>query len=200
MKTRDHIGAIILAGGKSKRMGGDKALLQVSGVRLIEKIARDIKTYFQEIIIITSVNTEAMSSFLPFRVVTDKEKNQGPLMGILTGLYASKYPINFVMACDIPEINVFFLQKMMAFTSDYDIVVPVTGEEMFEPLFAFYHKRVIPHIESLLDKGVRKVIKLFPLCRVKYISLEGEDWYFNLNTGEDYERYLNILRGKEVKG
>ncbi len=191
--------AIILAGGKSKRMGGDKALLQVSGLRLIEKIAHDIEPYFQEIII-SSANSEDMYNFLPFPVVADKEKNQGPLMGILTGLHASKYPINFVMACDIPEINVFFLQKMMAFTSDYDIVVPVTGENMFEPLFAFYHKRVIPHIESLLDNGVRKVIELFPLCRAKYISLEGEDWYFNLNTDEDYERYLKILRGKEVRG
>ncbi len=191
--------AIILAGGKSKRMGGDKALLQVSGLRLIEKIAHDIEPYFQEIII-SSANSEEMYSFLPFPVVADKEKNKGPLMGILTGLHASKYPINFVMACDIPEINVFFLQKMMAFTSDYDIVVPVTGENMFEPLFAFYHKRVIPHIESLLDNGVRKVIELFPLCRAKYISLEGEDWYFNLNTDEDYERYLKMLRGKEVRG
>jgi molybdopterin-guanine dinucleotide biosynthesis protein A len=188
--------AIILAGGKSKRMGGDKALLQVSGLRLIEKIARDIEPYFQEIIIITSINSIEMYRFLPFRVVTDKKKDQGPLMGLLTGLHASKYPTNFVLACDIPEMNVFFLQKMIAFTSAFDIVVPVTGENMFEPLFAFYHKRVIPHIEHLLDKGVRKITKLFPLCRVKYISLEGEDWYFNLNTDEDYKRYLKKLRGK----
>jgi molybdopterin-guanine dinucleotide biosynthesis protein A len=196
---KNHMSAIILAGGKSKRMGGDKALLQVSGLRLIEKIACDIEPYFQEIII-SSANSEEIYSFLPFPVVADKEKNQGPLMGILTGLHASKYPINFVVACDIPEINVYFLQKMMAFTSGYDIVVPVTGENMFEPLFAFYHKRVIPHIKNLLDNGVRKVIELFPLCRAKYISLEGEDWYFNLNTDEDYERYLKKLRGKEVRG
>jgi len=67
--------AIILAGGKSKRMGGDKALLQVSGLRLIEKIARDIEPYFQEIIIITSINSVEMYRFLPFPVVTDKEKD-----------------------------------------------------------------------------------------------------------------------------
>ena len=196
MKTRDPMSAIILAGGKSKRMGGDKALLQVSGLRLIEKIARDIEPYFQEIIIITSINSVEMYRFLPFPVVTDKEKDQGPLMGLLTGLHASKYPTNFVMACDIPEMNVFFLQKMMAFASAFDIVVPKTGENMFEPLFAFYHKRVIPYIERLLDNGVRKITKLFPLCRVKYISLEGEEWFFNLNTDEDYERYLKRVRGK----
>ncbi len=193
MKNQNKMSAIILAGGESKRMKGDKAMLRVSGHRLIEKIARDIEPYFQEIIISISTNCADMYNFLPFRVVADKELNQGPLMGILTGLQASKHPVNFVIACDIPEINLSFLQKMTAFTKDYDIVVPVSGKEMFEPLFAFYHQRVIPHIEDLLNLGVRKITKLFPLCRVKYIPLEGEDWYYNLNTDEDYERYLKNI-------
>lgn len=182
--------AVILAGGRSLRMEEDKSLLMVSGLRLIEKITRDISPYFREIII--SANSETMDrySFLPFRVVVDKEPGQGPLRGILTGLQTSAHPVNFVMACDIPEINVPFLQKMMTFTGQYDIVVPVTSEGIYEPLFAFYHRRLIPHIDTLLEMGVRKVIELFPLCRVKYIQMEARDWYYNLNTIEDYQRYI----------
>jgi molybdopterin-guanine dinucleotide biosynthesis protein A len=184
--------AIILAGGRSLRMEEDKSLLMVSGLRLIEKIARDMEPYFREIII--SANRETMSrySFLPYQVVVDKEPGQGPLRGILSGLQASAYPVNFVIACDIPEINGPFLEKMIKLTlsDQYDIVAPVTAEGKFEPLFAFYHRRLIPAIESLLQQGVRKVIELFPLCPVKCIPLEGRDWYYNLNTNADYLRYL----------
>lgn len=186
--------AVILAGGRSLRMEEDKSLLMVCGLRLIEKIARDLEPHFREIII--SANRETMDrySFLPFRVVADKETGQGPLRGILTGLQASLHPVNFVMACDIPEINIPFLQKMMMFSFNdrYDIVVPVTAEGKYEPLFAFYHKRLIPSIETLLEKGVRKVIELFPLRRVKYIPMDGgsRDWYYNLNTIDDYRKYM----------
>jgi molybdopterin-guanine dinucleotide biosynthesis protein A len=120
----------------------------------------------------------------------DKEPGQGPLRGILTGLQASAHPVTFVMACDIPEINAPFLQKMMTFTGQYDIVVPVTGEGKYEPLFAFYHRRLIPAIETLLEQGVRKVIELYPPHRVKSIPMEARDWYYNLNTIEDYRGYM----------
>ncbi|MCX6583548.1 MAG: molybdenum cofactor guanylyltransferase [Candidatus Aminicenantes bacterium] len=188
--NQNPMSAVILAGGKSLRMEEDKSLLMVSGLRLIEKIARDIGPYFREIIISSNRETMDRLSFLPYRAVVDKEPNQGPLRGILTGLQASAHPVNFVMACDIPEINVPFLQKMMTFTGQYDIVAPVTGEGKYEPLFAFYHRRLIPAIETLLEQGVRKVIELYPPHRVKYIPMEARDWYYNLNTIEDYRGYM----------
>ncbi len=187
---KNKMSAIILAGGKSTRMEEDKALLKVSGLRLIEKIIRNIKPYFQEIIISTSPDTIHRYTFLPLRTAVDKESHQGPLRGILTGLQASQYPVNFVIGCDIPEIHIPFLQMMMMFTGEYDIVVPVTGEDKFEPLFAFYHHRLIPQIQELLKQGVRQILKLLPLCRVKYIQMVDQSWFNNLNTMEDYERYM----------
>jgi molybdopterin-guanine dinucleotide biosynthesis protein A len=187
---KNKMAAIILAGGKSTRMEEDKALLTISGLRLIEKITRDIEPYFQEIIISTSPETIHRYTFLPLRTAVDKESHQGPLGGILTGLQASQYPVNFVIACDIPEIHIPFLQMMMMFTGEYDIVVPVTGEDKFEPLFAFYHRRLIPKIRDLLKQGIKQVLKLLPLCRVKYIPMVDQSWFYNLNTMEDYERYM----------
>ena len=185
--------AIILAGGKSSRMKMDKALLPVSGIPLIEKVAGTIESYFDEIII--SAQTEKMYEFLPYPVVADSRQGQGPLMGIYSGLKASSNQINFVVACDIPVVDITFIQHLKSFTNDYEIVVPVTGDGLYEPLFAFYHRNLIPRIEALLSQHIRKVIELYPLATVKEVTMENNNWYFNLNTEEDYQRFLNKQKG-----
>jgi molybdopterin-guanine dinucleotide biosynthesis protein A len=195
LTDKSEMAAVILAGGKSARMKMDKALLPVSGVPLIEKIARDLEPHFSEIIV--CADSAAKYDFLPYRVVEDEEPGMGPLMGILSGLRASTRPLNFVMACDIPEIDIFFIERLKSYATDYDIVVPLTGERLMEPLFAFYKRTVIPKIEKLLKQGVRKVIKLYNLCTVKYVPMQNTEWFYNLNTDEDYERYLKgDKRGK----
>lgn len=184
---------IILAGGKSKRMNGNKALLSISGgSTLIEKIASDIEPYFNEILIIAQ--SKESFDFLSYRIVVDEEPNLGPLMGILTGLRASANEVNFVIACDIPEINFTFLEKMISFTDKYSIVVPVSGENKFEPLFAFYSKNLIPKIEELLKQKERKVSKIFSKCQTKYIPMNNNGWYHNLNTLENYNEYLKTKK------
>jgi len=181
--------AVILAGGKGTRMNGDKALLPVSGEKLIEKVARNLEPYFEEILI--SARSKEMFDFLPYPVVVDERPGCGPLMGILSALRVSGNPANFVIACDIPEIDIGFIEKMVPFTGNYDIVVPASGGNRFEPLFAFYNKNVIPVIQDLLNQGVRKINRLYPKCRTKYVSFENDGWYHNLNTMEDYQKYLD---------
>ena len=188
MMKRKEMSAVILAGGKSRRMNEHKALLPVSGLRLIEKVARNIEGYFQEILI--STHSKELYDFLPYPVVVDTQPGQGPLMGILSGLYASATPVNFVIACDIPDIDISFLREMMTYTGEYDIVVPVTRANKFEPLFAFYNKNLIPRIEDLLKHQTRQVIKLFARARVKYSPLAPNGLFCKLNTETDYRDYL----------
>lgn len=190
--TGPPMGAIILAGGSSSRMKTDKALLKVGGVTLLEKIARELEPRFAEIII--SMNPRQELDFPSYTRVTDDRPGQGPMMGVLAGLRAARRPVNFVIACDIPEINFDFLRRMIPFTEDHDVVVPVTADNKLEPLFAFYHRRVIPRMESLLDRGIRKIIDVFPLCRTKYVPLENANWFRNLNTNEDYRSYIDSLK------
>ncbi len=180
--------AIILAGGKSTRMEKNKALLTISGFTLIERVVRNLEPYFGEILI--SAQNPALFDFLPYKIITDEQPGQGPVMGILSGLRASANEVNFVTGCDIPDIDVSFLERMIAYTSGYDVVVPVSGEDKYEPLFAFYNKSVIRCIDQLLARGHRKIIKLFPMCRTKYISFENSGWYRNLNTMADYRAYV----------
>ena len=189
MKKEMKISAIILAGGKSSRMSGNKALLPVCGTRLIEKIIRSLEPHFGEIII--SAQEREPFEFLNKKIVVDEIPDYGPLMGILCGLRASATSANFVIACDIPEVNMAMVNEMIAQMEEYDIVVPLTGEKKYEPLFSIYKKTVIPWIETLLKQDQRKIIKLFPLCRTKFIPMEANGWFFNLNTMEDYYQYIS---------
>jgi molybdopterin-guanine dinucleotide biosynthesis protein A len=186
--------AIILAGGKSSRMKMDKALLPVSGTRLIEKVAENIGDYFDEIII--SAQSTELYDFLPYRVVADKEPGHGPLMGILSGLEASSNDINFIIATDIPDIDTNFLAHLKTFAQDYEIVVPVTKDDLYEPLFAFYNKSLIPRIETLLANHIRQVFQLYPMATMKKVTMSENGWYFNLNTNEDYQTYREKIEGE----
>ncbi len=182
------ITAIILAGGRSSRMKEDKALLSVWGMPLIEKVAKNISPYVHEIIISTQV--QGLYDFLPYRVVLDKTEGQGPLMGILCGLEASSNPINFIIACDIPEVDASFLHQLISYTTQYEIVVPVSPENKFEPLFAFYNQSLIPRIHLLLNQGTRKILELYPIAKTKTVPMLANHWFYNLNTAADYHRYL----------
>lgn len=193
LTTQEPKAAIILAGGSSTRMKSPKALLEVQGVPLIQRVGKNLEPYFQEIIISTGggPEQEKMFDFLPYHAVRDKEPGRGPLMGIYCGLEASSYELNFVIACDIPDIDMDFIRHMSMFTRDFEIVVPVTGEEKYEPLFAFYSSSLSSRIKDLLDRGVFKVIELYSIARTKFVPMDNNPWYRNLNTTADYHDYLN---------
>jgi len=192
--------AIILAGGKSSRMKTDKALLPVGGIPLIRQIAVNLGNLFDEILISTGMMDDhpGFRGSLPYPVTIDLQPDQGPLMGILCGLLASSNPVNFVIACDIPEIDPAFIDDMKPYTKSFEIVMPVSGENHYEPLFAFYNRSLIPRIEDLLNQGRRKILELFPLSTVKYVPMKPGEWYFNLNTEEDYRRYTESRAKKRL--
>ena len=188
MKKQQNISAIILAGGKSTRMNGNKALLPVYGKRLIETIVHTLEEYFVEILISTRCSNQF--DFLEHRMVIDEKPGHGPLMGILSGLRASSNSVNFVIACDIPEINLQFIEEMTNHINGYDIVVPVSGKDKYEPLFSLYNKSVIPKIEGLLNEGQKKISNLFARCNTKYLPMKDNGWFYNLNTLNDYNQYI----------
>lgn len=179
---------IILAGGSSSRMKTDKALLTVSGNRLIEIVAQNLQPYFSEIII--SARTTEEYEFMPYKTAADKEPGHGPLMGIMCGLEASSNDINFVIATDIPEINTGILEEMANYARHYEVVVPVTPTGHYEPLFAFYNRRLIQRIQRLLDNNIRQIFQLYSQASIKKILLEDTAWLYNLNTTSDYQSYL----------
>jgi molybdopterin-guanine dinucleotide biosynthesis protein A len=179
---------VILSGGSSRRMQWDKALLPAPGGTIIEYILDQLEDHFDEVLI--SVANRKKFSFLKHRLIVDDIPGEGPMMGIKTALDASKNEKNFVIACDIPHINLSFLQSLIQDAEGFDITVPLSQGGRKEPLFAVYTKSVLREMEKLLDGGVLSLLPLLESCRVRYIPMGENAWFKNLNTREDYEDFL----------
>ncbi|HOZ29820.1 MAG TPA: molybdenum cofactor guanylyltransferase [Bacteroidales bacterium] len=189
---KEQATAIILAGGKSSRMDGiDKSMLSINGIPLILYIVNQLEKHFDNIII--GSNDIEKYQFLNLPIVPDIESGKGPLMGILSCLSYSKTDINFITACDIPIVNTEMIHKMICKTDKYDIVIPVSDKDMYEPLFAIYKKSIIPIITSLLDKDIRKITYILRYFNVKKFKFSPGLWYQNLNKKTDYLNFINNL-------
>jgi len=178
--------AIILAGGGSGRMDADKSMLPIKGKPMVEHICEQLCGTFGQILV--SANKAEKLAFLGFEVIPDKIPGQGPLMGIASALEASANEFNFVVACDIPHIDLTYVRRMLAEAEEADIVIPTTGDERYEPLFAVYRKSALKAINEVLSSGGRKISDVFCRCRVKYIEAEARG-FTNLNTITEYEEF-----------
>lgn len=181
--------AIIMAGGPSSRMGTDKAMLPINGRPLIAHLYNQLRPHFEQILISTNPTQQHKYAFLGADVITDRIPGQGPLMGIVSALQASANELNFVVACDIPQADISFVKKMLIEAEQYDVVIPTTGPSRYEPLFAVYKKSSLRAMNDVLAEGRRKIIDIFSKCKVKFINLHDAQWYVNLNTRVDYEKY-----------
>lgn len=193
---RPSMTAIVLAGGKATRMGGrNKAFLKVDGKPIIENLLDKFKGLFDDILIVA--NDPAPFNQLPIskgqntKIVSDIIPEKGPLGGIYTGLVTSRAKFNFVIACDMPFIDIGLIRYMYEKSDGYDVVVPKVGDR-YEPLFAIYSKRCAEHIKRLIDEGALKVRAFFPKVKVREILREEivrfitpEKIFTNLNRPED---------------
>ena len=195
-RIRGVTGAI-LAGGKSLRMGSDKALLPHHGGRLIEAIHRRMAELFEEVIVVTGA--PGRYDFLPCRRVPDRFEGMGALGGIHSALVHSGTDLVFVVACDMPTWSGELVRHLCGLAEGADAVVP-EGEKGLEPLHAVYRKSALPAIEKSLRNGERRVITLFDRVRIRRVAAEevsrvdpSHDAFRNINTPEDYYR----LRDRE---
>lgn len=205
--------AIVLAGGRGRRMEADKAGLAVGGRTLLEHVLAQVGPYFDEVIVgitpgqkLGSLSRGGASgplrqdspprpSILKVRVVEDETPGLGPIGGVLAGLRTARNEASAVVACDIPDIPLPLLRSLARAADDADIAVPVGPSGLYEPLFAVYRKTVVPEIESLLSKGVRSLLPLYESCRTEIVRIGPPARLRNLNTRADYEAYLRESSG-----
>ncbi len=192
--------SIVLAGGMSRRMGKDKALLPIDGRPMIRSLVQSLIPLSKDVIVSVSDGErhEELKPALPagVRVVYDERPGQGPLMGIYAGLKASETDVNLVVACDIPEIDPGFITEMRSYAGDHDVVAAVDNEGRPNALLALYRRSVIPLVEKQLDEGQRKIVLFYPQCRVKFVPLRDGAWYRNINTMDDYQAYHRDRTGR----
>jgi len=179
--------AIVLAGGRSQRMGTDKSMLPVDGRPMIEHICRQLCGTFHRVLI--SANDTEKFSFLGLDVIPDRVPDQGPLMAVASALEASDNELNLIVSCDVPEIKLAVVRRMLAEAEGADVVVPVTNDGKEQPLFAVYRRSARRYIEEALECGGRRLSHIYGFCKVRFMELDDTGWFANLNTPADYERF-----------
>jgi molybdopterin-guanine dinucleotide biosynthesis protein A len=188
LSNNHPLSLILLAGGSSRRMQWDKALLPAPEGTLIEHILKQLKDHFDEVLV--SVSDKEKFAFLNQTLILDEKPGEGPMMGIKTALKSSRNKKSFVIACDIPDVDLSFVKRLIQQADHSDIALPVSQIGRLEPLFAVYAKAVIPEMEKLLDEGVLSLLPLFERCHVQYVPMGENTWFKNLNTRKDYEDFL----------
>jgi len=162
-----EITGVILVGGKSTRYGRDKALVEVGGIRLIERVIRVMGSIFQRLILIT--NTPSEYTFLELPMYKDLIKGLGPIGGIYTGLKAISDEAGFFVACDMPFLNADLIRHIVKARGGFDAVVPRMGWKI-EALHTLYTKKCLPSIRELIGLQDYQVIKVFHKTRVRYVD------------------------------
>jgi molybdopterin-guanine dinucleotide biosynthesis protein A len=195
--------SIILAGGKSSRLGRSKALQVIGGKNLIQWVVDRLAILSTEIIIATAHGeTIPCSSAVRTKTVTDIYPRKGPLAGIYSGLIASSSARAVVVGCDTPFLSVGLLGYMTKIHSTFDAVVPRIKDKV-EPLCAVYSRSCLAHIQALLEQDERQIIKLFSMVKVRYIEEDEINRFdpehlsfFNINSQDDLDRARKLATEK----
>ncbi len=185
---------VILAGGKSKRMGTNKSLLKIGDKTLIEHMVNIFKEHFDEILL--SVNEKGHFDDLNLGVeeIEDIYKGIGPMGGFYSVFKNTDIEKFFVCAVDTPFVMPSAAIEMMEKSEGVDICALLKEDGKTEPLFAVYNRSCLENIESLIEKKDYKIKELFEKSNVKYIpKYDLNKSFANLNTREDYEEALKEL-------
>jgi len=179
---------IILSGGKSVRMGRDKAFIEIDGIPIIQRIYDIFQKIFTEIIIVT--NQKEFYSGFKAKIVSDLIINNGALGGLYTGLFFSSNPYSFCVACDMPFLKESMIQYLIKQANEYDVIVPRT-EDGLQPLHAVYSKNCLESIKNIIGIGKYKIIDFYPLVKTKIIE-ESEFISLDINLNLMRESFVNI--------
>ena len=160
------VSAAIMAGGKSRRMGQDKAWIELDGQPLIRRVADVLAQVADEVIIVAN---DPRYSALGLRVVPDRYPDGGALGGIATGVSAATYDRVLVAACDMPFLSVEVWRVLLDHRYDGDVVIPKLGNDL-ETMHALYTKTCLAPMERALAAGKMRVISFFDEVRVRTID------------------------------
>lgn len=183
---------IILAGGQSRRMGENKAFVQVGNVPMFDRVFSTCRKIFSEIIIVT--NHPDRFRHYEAIIVTDIVEKAGPLGGLYTGLIYARYEHAFCIACDMPLLNETLVRYLVNLCPGHDAVVPrIHG--LFEPLHAVYSKKCVLLVARCLGRGVRQIS--FVLNDIEVLCCDDDELraidpglisFTNVNTKDDLRK------------
>lgn len=186
MIDKKNITGIILAGGKSSRMGSDKGFLMLNNKPFVQYSMDALKPLVSEIII---VSDNSDYDVFGLKRINDMTKNAGPLAGICSGLEASTTDYNLILSCDIPLINSKILQKLIDNIDDTSQIIQIESNGKSMPLIAIYKKDVTNIFNTFLQANERRLRVAIKGCISKNIVLEKEHEFstMNVNTQNEFK-------------
>jgi molybdopterin-guanine dinucleotide biosynthesis protein A len=198
-----NIGCAILAGGKSSRMGRDKALLEYDGKQFIQQITEEL-SQFEERIIARGTNRGFSAEIeAAWTVIPDLYPDHGPIGGLHAALSACRSDALFVVTCDMPLIESELVRELCAWMQEtdvdkkrvdaYDVVISVGEGGKIHPLCGVYRKSVLPVLEEQILSDRNRVMAALKQLRVKYVTVDSPArarQLANINTPEDYHNLM----------
>ena len=190
------VSGIILAGGRSRRLGRDKAVEPFDGQPLIRRVINRVAPLTDEIVVVVAdtARGQALPLDADHHVAVDIYPDGGSLGGIFSGLSVAANDWGLVVACDMPFLNRRLLEHMLGLRADCDAVVPRPGT-FPEPTHALYSRACLPHIEARLQANDLKISGFFEEVKVRYLDEEEVRQFdpellsfFNVNSPEDLAR------------
>jgi molybdopterin-guanine dinucleotide biosynthesis protein A len=183
--------AVILAGGKSSRMGSNKALLDFGGQPLIALLVERIRPLTDQILI--SSNDPSHYKFLNLPVIPDRYQGHGPLAGLHAAMICNDCALYIAIACDLPNLRAPLLRKLISLAEGYDAAIPRSSDGLAHPLCAVYRRTCLPALEDSLLKGTNRVLTVLESAlSIRWVDpKEGQfkdEVLANINTPEDLER------------
>ncbi len=189
---KPQLSAAIMAGGKSSRLGRNKALLALGNATVIEHVIATVSAIAAPVTIIT--NNPEEYKHLGLATAGDLRPGCGPLSGIHAALSLSGTEYVLVKSCDIPLIGPELLSLLHSNYPGHDITIFKTSR--FEPLCAIYRRTCLPALEELIDHGEYRIIDLFPTLDTLVIRSDDEDAFRSINTVDDYQAMLKRFENR----
>ena len=160
---------IVLAGGASRRMGRDKALLDLGGRPLIARVVERLASVCAEVLVVAG-DVEPYGE-LDVRLVEDRFRGVGVLGGLHAGLEAAAHELTLAVGCDMPFLRPDLLRAFARWADGFDVAILRQGEQV-EPLHGAYRRTCLPAIETAIHANRRRIISFFPHVRVRYVTPE----------------------------
>lgn len=183
---RTCCGAVILAGGLSRRMGTCKALLTIEGETMLARLARQLDDFQEKLL---STNTPTLAEGLPLTPVPDFYPGAGPLAGLHAALSVSRSSVLFCIPCDMPNFIPALPRLLLERYNGEDALVCRDGAGRLYPLCGFYAKTALPALETQLKQKQYRATALLDKLQCTVADMGGvvpDNVFFNMNTPEEF--------------
>ena len=197
MTASAKVAGIVLAGGKSTRMGTPKAWLPFGSETMLQRVVRILNTVVSPIVVVAAADQELPPLAQEVTITHDEREGRGPLEGIRAGLKALPVAVDaaYITSCDVPLLVPEFVTQMIDLAAGFDATV-MEIDGFPHPLSAIYRRAVLPHVEDLLAHDRLRPVFLYERVRTRKVApvemtADPElKTLSNLNTPDDYQRAL----------